>query len=848
LLSLVIDKDLNELHAKEAGATAESLLRSVLDANTSAMCSTLRKIIKPPRPGVGAVLDVHGKLAANYLEVRNAFFEHFVDILGASGMSFDKLVARSRNSASAQTPGDDIDVGGFAFPRFSDFVSIFSSMQMYKGVGEDLIGSELAKMCPHEFACLFYPVFFKSAVHVAAPIQWKGGQIQEIFKGKGSELVLGSYRDVMLAGIGSKAYTRDMRIKANASVDKIALDTQFGSGFWGASTQYAHIMLRAFQDVAAAEKVCMATIFTDVSTAFASMSRFAAIGMPEYEGQLVAKLIQLGFDPQEVEQVLAIVSADNPIDALPPHLVAMIKDMHRFNWFSVEGVSSVGEIASGSMAGTALGDIVFSMLMAKVLGKIRDRMLIHDVAWCYATNMIESIFGVKLPGETGTVQDVSFVDDCAFPILCAASGMMDKIKCALSIVYCTFAEHGLEINLGKGRTEIVIMYYGPGSKLFRSQVEHDLGMQISFQGIGGSTCSVAVVDCYKHLGTKSSMHRSMMPEIKSRMGAMIDVCSRIRHKFLRNRAIPHKTQCNIIQSLMLSRGLFQAGTWPKLAAAEVKKVHSSVMSVYRNLNRDQYSCEYESDSSLLSRMGLVAPRNLVRMQRILLLCQLARKPAMPVLAVLAAASRHPSSWVHTVTEDLNWFAGKDPFFNESSDEPFGYWFQKCSQNIRMFKDKCWLICKKPEHNVLESWARSKAELDIESVHACQICQKFFKSRQALSVHNHKVHGIVRHLRKFVSGCTCCACMQYFHTCERLLNHLTDRSERCRYYYEQFVVPFSTTVDADACAKAHDETRALCCEGWRRNKAKQLAFRVAGPLTLEAEFCGIDHKTGLKSQW
>ena len=69
--------------------------------------------------------------------------------------------------------------------------------------------------------------------------------------------------------------------------------------------------------------------------------------------------------------------------------------------------------------------------------------------------------------------------------------------------------------------------------------------------------------------------------------------------------------------------------------------------------------------------------------------------------------------------------------------------------------------------------------DIGVLTSCATCGKQFSTRQKCAVHAHREHGQLRSIRLRVPSTVCPCCMQEFHHRERLLNHLADKSERCR---------------------------------------------------------------------
>ena len=84
-----------------------------------------------------------------------------------------------------------------------------------KGLGEDLIGSGVAHFLPLDLVRIVYPLVLKSALLISAPIQWKGGKIQEVFENKGPPAKVLSYRDVTLSDICGKAFLASSALLEN---------------------------------------------------------------------------------------------------------------------------------------------------------------------------------------------------------------------------------------------------------------------------------------------------------------------------------------------------------------------------------------------------------------------------------------------------------------------------------------------------------------------------------------------------------------------------------------------------------------------------------------------------------
>ena len=112
------------------------------------------------------------------LEVRSVFFEHFSKLLNATRTSLTALIEQAwTHDERTANSRFDVPVDINCIPNFRLIAHILKSQKSGKGLGEDLIGSEVAHVFPVDVATLIFPLMFKSATLISAQLQWKGGQI-----------------------------------------------------------------------------------------------------------------------------------------------------------------------------------------------------------------------------------------------------------------------------------------------------------------------------------------------------------------------------------------------------------------------------------------------------------------------------------------------------------------------------------------------------------------------------------------------------------------------------------------------------------------------------------------------
>ena len=120
--------------------------------------------------------------------------------------------------------------------------------------------------------------------------------------------------------------------------------TQMGSGLHGGACDVAHLMVSSVFALASVSKSSAATLFVDVVSACASMHRRIAIpGVADSEELWRLHLASCGFDQDSADVIVRLACSVLHWEShgCSQHGLALLRDAHLHNWFSVEGLARV---------------------------------------------------------------------------------------------------------------------------------------------------------------------------------------------------------------------------------------------------------------------------------------------------------------------------------------------------------------------------------------------------------------------------------------------------------------------------------------------------------------------------
>ena len=251
-----------------------------------------RRSVAQPLP---QVLKLDGHLTQSPRELADRWTQHFADI--EAGAQVSPLVflhqAVDRQAChclpSSWEPND--------LPHLHELEAAIRASRWNRAAGLDFIPNEIYKINVGVAARLLYPLACKFALRLQEPIQWKGGQLVSLYKGKGSFKECGSFRGILLLSTMGKIVRASMRRKIIGPYIDNTDSLQLG-GKPCQQVLFGSQSVRCFMAWQKQQGSSAAVIFCDVAAAFYAALRQVAVGatMQDEDVARIAKHFHLSED------------------------------------------------------------------------------------------------------------------------------------------------------------------------------------------------------------------------------------------------------------------------------------------------------------------------------------------------------------------------------------------------------------------------------------------------------------------------------------------------------------------------------------------------------------------------
>ena len=285
-----------------------------------------------------------------------------------------------------------------------------------------------------------------------------------------------------------------------------------------------------------------------------------------------------------------------------------------------------------------------------------------------------------------------------------------------------------------------------------------------------------------------------------RIASMCTTVHRIRPRFLKLPDVEQQAKLGVIKALVLTRGLFHAGTWPCLKVSEHDRITNAIGKVYR----DSFFPFVEtmkpvSYHDALATLRVPLPAAMIAQARVNLLIRLIQRASTTLLCLLTAAASAERSWVCAAQRDLDVLVTHTTAFEGKRLGCLADWVADAQQSPRALRRSIATAfanlavgrhCCPPK-----AGSRAPAH-DLEGrpvTYPCTDCAREFASPQALASHAAAKHKFMHPVRQRLSTPTCPACLKFFHDRLRLTAHVMRGNANCRQYVLNHMDPLEPSL-------------------------------------------------------
>ena len=479
----------------------------------------------------------------------------------------------------------------------------------------------------------------------------------------------------------------------------------------------------------------------------------------------------------------------------------------------------------------------------------------------------DHMFAPNPPLQQQFVSTVSFVDDLVAVV--ESDDPRDlpvKIVSATQILHASFLKRGLQLNLGPGKTEALVVLNGTQSKLERRKMLIDNQSVIKVPGVG----DLRLVDTYAHLGGTVCTNCSIAPEIASRVAKHSKAINALHHVFKKSRELSVQQRAIFAEACAGTTLLHNAATWNSLHPADIDKLNRAILDRTRRIVKLPRGDGHHSTSEqrICSLFKPIRAQEAIAAARLRYLARLMAWGPDCVWATIYANSTLKGSFFQLIKDDVGWLAAccdSPPVdFGRSSLQSVAdfaraqpaLWHTAVSRALEASRWK--------KHDLLlhSIWRTSLNDMLLASARLslgdsirdetpveyciCYDCDASFQSRRAWNLHMRFTHGVRRCHTSFTYGTVCPACALEFHEPRRLTAHFKRPGNSC---FPEVCVFWEPMTEREAQSLANAEkvqTAAKRSQGMTNLRAVKPAYRIIGPtiqgraqiLGISAQDCAI----------
>ena len=745
----------------------------------------------------------NGEQARDHLHNEDLWLRYCATFKAGVATSTSRLVQRARRGSMDRLARLDSPFKLEDAPSLVHLEGAFRHVAKGKAGGADGFLSNVCYAAPKELAQKFFPVMLKMMATLEEPIQAKGGVLVAAFKG-GVASNPEDHRSLLLSSHLGKSVRRAIRQQLIGPYSTTTPDTFF-SIRQGGSVSHASQALRLYAGAKAHRGESTGILFLDVKAAYYRIIRQLAVrGREQHSIERVMEHFDLG--ATDLQELLSEIHNIPDYDGsnFTKHQELMLEELLSSTWFTAQHRSRLYESLAGSRPGDGLADLVFGIVFKRILQRVTERLKdilhIEDTEINGDVSLIESGGEIR---EAPQLLQAVWADDLA---VCfsrkGAHQLVEDMAKVTSVVFQECLRHGLIPNLKKGKSEILLLLRGEGSRSAKAIHLNGQEPRLWIPEVPEDFQWVNLVHTYKHLGTRVHISLKLMSEIKARCGQAGSTYRKHRRQIFQNPRLSRDKRVYLFGSMVMSILEFNVGTWGKLNKSEWAYCKKRVTGPYRGLARAEIPEEdlrLWSHDKILAFLRVPSPEVLLHVSRLRYMISLWNSAPATLLHLIGAEQ----SWLGELQESQHWMEeqlrgyGPDSNGHPWTPDWSGWrcgggqamksWIKKAKQiailrhtrrvEWREFHFEYLNECRQAGWMHEFPWPDGQEFVDEQQLEACMACGLVFKNRAAWSVHAFRAHARRNPRRRVIGGTRCDACGREYRSTARLLNHLRN-SDSC----------------------------------------------------------------------
>ena len=388
-----------------------------------------------------------GLLSKTEDERQSRWQEHFCEV-------FSGKIETCRDSLITE-PGLPIAEHTFRVAP-QDLLQQFIMMSTGKGLGPDTISSDLLKCGGFPMSLAVSRVTDRLVSSERWPVNWKGGRLVELFKGKGDAKVCDASRGLLIGDHMAKGFIGCLKDSIENLYTANMPSCQHGAVSGGGSDLAHHLVLSAI-DYAFAMSLSIFVLFVDLVKAFDKVLRELVMGFPHgvplSNDAKIAYLVSIGLSRDEALWMVDYINEHgSAFDQweVDKKVTALICGLHSKAWASYGESTSYIVTSTGGRQGCKLGAIIFNAAYSLALSVLHARLRAASIT-LRLRRYDAPFWSQDAAADSEYVEediiDAAFVDDEAI-ILTASSpkALMKAVRILLDILPDTFQRFRPEIS------------------------------------------------------------------------------------------------------------------------------------------------------------------------------------------------------------------------------------------------------------------------------------------------------------------------------------------------------------------------------------------------------------------